>query len=391
MTRRLGLRLGQMVLVGSACAALVVGCGSSNSGGGATTSGGSGGTDAGGGSGGSAGSGAGGSATGGTGGSATGGTGGSATGGTGGSATGGTGGSATGGTGGSAAGGTGGTGGTGTGGTGGTGTGGTGGSGACDLSGTWGTYINAPVTWKGTLALASGNGHLREWLLSTRTHNGNKTVDKAVPCAIQLPDFKGSSIAGGESYGLRFPTASFDKGKVPATTLNGTLSGSTTGSTFSTPNTALLLGLSMNNAATATWPGSPGGITPRDDDADSNPAFTTRAATASGYSNFPLNLVKSSRADRLYIATRTVAALSGKLTSCTQIDGSVKFAVIGGTPAINSHIVGCRKVGGGGCNNTQRDFVDSNSPAFVPGAGSVMKSIKLSANATCADVRSALP
>jgi hypothetical protein len=353
-----------MAFVGSACLALLVACGSSNSGGGATSTGGSGGTDAGGGSGGS---GTGGTATGGTGGTATGGTGGTATGGTGGTATGGTGGTATG------------------------GTGGTGGSGACDLSGTWGTYITSPVTWKGTYALAAGNGNLREWLLSTRTQNGNKTVDKAVPCAIQLPDFQGSKVlAGGEKYGLRFPTASFDKGKVPATTLNGTLSGTTVGSTFSTPNTALLLGLSMNNAATATWPAA-GSITPRDDDADSNPAFTANAAAAAGYSNFPLNLFKSARADRLYIATRTVAALSGKLTNCTQIDGSVKFAVIGGTPAINSHIVGCRKVGGGSCNGTESKFVDGNSPAMTPGTGAVMKSVKLAANATCADVRKALP
>jgi len=366
-----------MAFVGSACVALLVGCGSSNDGGGATSTGGSGGTDAGGGTGGSA--------TGGTGGSATGGTGGSATGGTGGSATGGTGGSATGGTGGSATGGTGGTGGSSTG-----GAGGTGGASACNLAGTWGTYITSPVTWKGTLALASGNGHLREWLLSTRTQNGNKTVDKAVPRAIQLPDFKGSTLAGGEKYGLRFPLPSFDKGKVPATTLNGTLSGATVGSTFSTPDTALLLGLSMKNATKATWPAA-GSITPRDDDADGNPAFTTNAATGAGYANFPLDLLKNGRADRLYVATRTVAALSGKLTNCKQIDGSVKFAVLGGTPAINSHILGCRKVGGGSCNGTQRNFVDANSPAFTPGAGSTMKSVKLAANATCADVRKALP
>ena len=386
MTARLGLRnLGQMALVGSACTALLVACGGSGSSG--TGSGGSGGSAG-------AAAGAGGTGTGGTG------TGGTGTGGTG------TGGRApaaraadrrhgwrehrrhgwreyrrhgwrsTGGTGGASTGGTGGTGGA---------------SNNCDLNGTWGTYITSPVTWKGTIALASGNGNLREWLLSTRTQTGNKTVDKAVPCAIQLPDFQGSSLAGGEKYGLRFPTASFDKGKVPATTLNGTLSGTTAGSTFSTPNTALLLGLSMNNAATATWPGNAGGITSRDDDADTNPAFTTNAATGAGYANFPLSITKSARADRLYVATRTVAALNGSLTSCSRIDGSVKFAVLGGTPAINSHILGCSKVGGGSCTSGQAGFVDSNSPAFSPGAGSKMISVKLSANATCADVRKALP
>lgn len=386
MSARLGLRLGQIALVGSACMALLVACGSSKSGGGATT-GGSGGAAAG-----AGGMGTGGTGTGGTGGAATGGTAGTSAGGTAGTSAGGSAGTSAGGTAGTSAGGAGGAAGSGgTGGTGGTGTGGTGGTGACNLAGTWGTYITSPVTWKGTLALAAGNGNLREWLLSTRTQNGNKTVDKAVPCAIQLPDFKGSAIAGGESYGLRFPTASFDKGKVPATTLNGTLSGSTVGSTFSTPNTALLLGLSMANAATATWPTSSSGITPRDDDADGNPGFTTNAATGTNYKDFPLDLLKTARADKLYVATRTVASLSGKLTSCTEIDGSVKFAVLGGTPAINSHILGCHISGGGTCNGTQQNFVDGNSPAFVPGAGSTMKSIKLAANATCADVRSALP
>ncbi len=386
MSARLGLRLGQMALVGVSCMALVVACGGGDNGG--SSSGGSGGTEAGAGAGGTGtgGTGTGGTGTGGTG---TGGSGGMATGGTGGMATGGTGGMATGGTGGAA---TGGTGGASTGGTGGAGTGGTGGSGACDLSGTWGTYIDSPVTWKGTGALSAGSGHLREWLLSTRTQNGNKTVDKAVPCRIVLPDFQSTPLLG-EKYGTRFPNASFDKGKVPATTLNGTLSGTTTGSTFSTPNTALLLGLSMANAATATWPATSSGITSRDDDADNHPGFTVNAATGAGYSNFPvaLQLPPLPRADRLYLATRTVASLSGKLTSCTQIDGSVKFAVLGGTPAINSHVLGCRRVGGANCTTQERDFVDNNQPAFAPAAGSVMKSVKLANNATCSDVRSALP
>jgi len=67
-------------------------------------------------------------------------------------------------------------------------------------------------------------------------------------CNIELPDFQGSGIAGGEKYGLRFPTTLFDSGTLPAFTINGTVTNTNPNASYSAGATAVLLGLTLTNA-----------------------------------------------------------------------------------------------------------------------------------------------
>ncbi len=62
-----------------------------------------------------------------------------------------------------------------------------------------------------------------------------------------------------------------------------------------------------------------------------------------------------------------------------------------GKYAIDSHVIGCGLVGGGGdCSSTQTSFVDGTQPVFSPTAGTAFTSVRMP-GATCAAVRQALP
>jgi hypothetical protein len=80
--------------------------------------------------------------------------------------------------------------------------------------------------------------------------------------------------------------------------------------------------------------------------------------------------------------------LTGKTTSCDEQAGTAtaKF--------FDNHIVGCHVFNGGDCTKTgvgnQTDFIDTSRTVYVPGAGTFV-SKKLADNASCADVRAALP
>jgi hypothetical protein len=98
------------------------------------------------------------------------------------------------------------------------------------------------------------------------------------------------------------------------------------------------------------------------------------------------------KADKLYLATRTVIALHGKLDGCEAISGTADV------PFFDNHIVGCHQVSGGDANGDCKGmdpnmgivFVDDSRTIHKPGAATFTAK-RVPDNATCADVRAALP
>jgi hypothetical protein len=89
-------------------------------------------------------------------------------------------------------------------------------------------------------------------------------------------------------------------------------------------------------------------------------------------------------ADKLYLSSRTVVSLDGKLTSCADVAGTAKIAFF------DSHVVGCHVKNGGDCTPSQIDFVDQSRTLYkITGATFTAK--KIADDATCADARAALP
>ncbi|HTB77205.1 MAG TPA: hypothetical protein VK762_28370 [Polyangiaceae bacterium] len=274
--------------------------------------------------------------------------------------------------------------------------------GACNFAGTWGAEITMDVTWAAggffDIVIAPGSGTIKQWLLSTRTQSGTTVTDTAFVCGIDLPDFQGSALVN-ETYGIRFPDSLFDDGGLTSFAIGGTVSGSTPTATYTTTPTAVLLGLTLPNAATAVWPASI--TTEVDEDNDKKPGITANVVPpGGGYAYVPLDftVVTSpttvARADLLYLAIRQVTSVNAQFTDCDHASGSVTVPQITDPSnptskkyAIDSHVIGCSVNGSGtDCAAGQTTFVDENQPVFVPSA-TTFTSARLAAGATCATVR----
>jgi len=269
----------------------------------------------------------------------------------------------------------------------------------CDFAGTWGSRLVIDVSWTPQgitgIILASGSGTITQWILSTITLNGTSSTASTVVCGIDLPDFDGTAIAGGEVYGIRFPNSLFDSSSLPAFSIDGTFSGSTPGATYNTSAAAVLLGLTLTNPTTAPWPATI--TTEVDEDQDGNPGVTANALHGNGYTYPPVDLFKTNRASELYLAIRQVTQISAQATDCNDISGTVSIPTITDTgtgtskPAIDSHVIGCLVSGTTtACNSTQTSFVDNTQPVFTPSGGSSFTSVRMATGATCAQVRQAL-
>lgn len=280
--------------------------------------------------------------------------------------------------------------------------------GGCNFNGTWGAEITMDVTWAAggiaDIVITPGSGTIKQWLLSTRTQSGTSVIDSAVVCGIQLPDFQGTALVN-ETWGIRFPNDLFDGNHLASFTLSGTVSGSTPTATYTTTPTAVLLGLTLSNAATAVWPSTI--TTEVDEDGNGKPGITANVAPpGGGFSYVPLDIsviATSStvpRADQLYLAIRQVTSVNAQFTDCDHASGSVTVPQITDPSnpnpvtnkkyAIDSHVIGCRVNGSGtDCSANQTSFVDQNQPVFVPSA-TTYSSARLASGANCATVRGAL-
>jgi hypothetical protein len=252
--------------------------------------------------------------------------------------------------------------------------------------------IVQPVTWPVTpLVLNAGQGNLQQWNLSIEKQVSPTSVEvSTTPCGIYLPDLQSSLFGGFAKFGIRFPDSLFDAGgiaKVPFTLT--TEFGADGGLVLKTDPFALIAGAKLDHPTSEPWPGA-AGLMLLDQDLDGRPGVTVIPATGSGYSDPPTDLLND-QADFIYIAERTVQALTFTVNTCDEIDGSVNIATIDGSAAIDSSVVGCHVMGGSDCTTDQAQFIDQNRPKFLPSSAGTMISVRIPDASTCADVRSRFP
>ncbi|MGH7435057.1 MAG: hypothetical protein ACRENE_05220, partial [Polyangiaceae bacterium] len=133
--------------------------------------------------------------------------------------------------------------------------------GPCNYDGVWASRLTVDVSWSPqgltSIVLASGSGKIEQWIRGTRSHQGSTLTDSTVVCGIVLPDFQSTALAATETYGVRFPPTLFDNHYLPLFDVTGTISGNMAGATYSTTNTAALLGVTLQNPSSESWPSSP--------------------------------------------------------------------------------------------------------------------------------------
>jgi hypothetical protein len=280
------------------------------------------------------------------------------------------------------------------------------GAGPCDFTGTWGSLLTIAVSWAPeglnlqTFLLAPGAGTIRQWIKGARVQHGTALEDTTVVCGIDLPDFQGTQVVAGQTYGVIFPDSLFDGTYLPTFQVDATVTSSDPGATYSASASAALLGLTMANPTTDPWPATV--TTATDPDKDGTPGVTVNAAQgpvappgdAGSYSYIPVGIPAPFQpvvvADKLHLAIRQVTEVTGTVVDCDHVSGTVTIPEIAGQYAINSHVIGCELIDGGDCTDTQASFVDNTQPVFAPSGTTAFASVRLPAGATCATVRSML-
>lgn len=271
----------------------------------------------------------------------------------------------------------------------------------CNFSGTWATFVRVPVKWPGApFVLLEGTGEVKQWTISHRVQDSLLALHETVSaCSIYLPDLTGSVLTSNQSFGIRFPNSLFDTSTAPPWPFNTTVQLVDGQAQWSTEAVATLTGVSLPSPATDAWPSplSPSAL--RDDEGDGNPGVTVvpvDPATDSRY-NFPpvgfppLFGVDYPRAKLIFIASRSVVKLHGTVKSCDELNGAADIVVLGGTPSINSTVVGCVKTTGETCTADEAGFLDQNRPQFTPTGPGTLVSVRMPDSATCADVRARFP
>jgi hypothetical protein len=269
-------------------------------------------------------------------------------------------------------------------------------SGTCDFAGTWASEIAINVSWAAggsfDIVISPGSGTIKQWLLGTRTVSGTTVTDTTSLCGIQLPAFNSTN---NETYGITFPNSLFDGSDISTFSIPGTVSGSTPTAAYTTTPVAVLLGLTLANPTTATWPATIS--TEVDEDLDTKPGVTANVAQGASFSNVPLDFTVLlnpngvARSNRLYVAIRQITSVSAHFTDCDHTSGTVTVPQINSKYAIDSHVIGCGLAGSAtDCSANQTSFVDQNQPVFVPKT-TTFTSTRVAAGTTCATVRGTFP
>lgn len=257
----------------------------------------------------------------------------------------------------------------------------------CNLDGTWALKFMVPVKWPASLAILGGAGDVVQWARVRTTAEGNTLHATLSLCGSRIPANDSQPIFGHEIYDIQVPDAIFDAGTIPPVKFDAQVSGFTPGSTFNTGRVAVLLGMTMENAATAPWPLKAADITSVDDDQDGKPGVTVVAMGGTGHAAPPVNMFHSKRADKFYTAIRNVAQLSATVQSCDKIAGPLFIPIIGDKPAINSRVLGCHLTSGHECGVSEYELIDKVQSGFLLNGDATVIMRRVDDDVTCSAIR----
>ena len=126
----------------------------------------------------------------------------------------------------------------------------------CDFNTTTAVKIIGNVSWPAGLAIQAGGGNIEIWFKAALAHDGTTIMASGPVCAVKVPDFHTSALAGGDTHGTRIPQAVWTAPGIPATSFEVQLGGTEPGATLVANPVAMLTGVQMNDALNDPWPDS---------------------------------------------------------------------------------------------------------------------------------------
>jgi hypothetical protein len=268
-----------------------------------------------------------------------------------------------------------------------TGAGSTTGTSACPAmtSATMAMHMIINVTWPATLGASGGSGKFHIWSMDKLALSGNTLTGKSIPCGNTVPEITLASIVGGGKVEIEVPMSFWDVKPALEFPLSGTTPGWAPGGSITQTGNPALVGVTMSDP-NATWPSSYTSVTAADVDKDNRPGLLGIPKSTSGYVNPPVSIVGAlgPRADKVDLGSRTTIDIQGSFTSCTEHSGKAT------AKHLDNHVVGCHLAGADECSAAQVKFLDDNRTVYTISGGTYLAKM-VSDNATCADVRAALP
>ena len=198
------------------------------------------------------------------------------------------------------------------------GVGGAGGGAECAPRATYAeaSHLTINVTWPAGVASMAGTGQVHVWGKVVFTVDGNTLTGTLQACGLALPPTSLTALGGGGQVQIEVPSSAWDAPSAPHFQVAGTQTGWNVGSTLGY-SYAALVGFTMPDGATASWPASYTGITMTNDaDGDTNVGLTAVPRSGTGYTLPPTSIVQTSRADELYIVVRQVTSAMLTRTAC---------------------------------------------------------------------------
>jgi len=265
-----------------------------------------------------------------------------------------------------------------------------GGSGACAprTSFTEASHEVLNVTWPSGTATTAGSGQVHLWGKTVYTVSGGTLSGSLQACGTVLPPAGLTGLVGGGMILIEIPTAAWESPEQAKFQIDGTQTGWDAGSVMSF-GYAALLGFTIPDPATASWPMSYTGITTTTDpDGDMNPGLTSVPRGTGDYVLPPTSALGAlgigSRADKVYLVIRHVVSAMLTRTSCDEASGPATFM------HFDNHVVGCHVSGGAACSASEVKFIDDNRTVYAVTSGTMTTKV-VPDGTTCADVRAALP
>ncbi|MEO7093900.1 MAG: hypothetical protein ABI175_11660 [Polyangiales bacterium] len=249
--------------------------------------------------------------------------------------------------------------------------------------GTFGVHVIMKVSWPGTIGTDPGSGNVNVWTRSKFTVDGANAITATnSACGSLIPDIQTTPIAGGAKVQAEFPAALWNAPSMPTFAATGTQNGFDVGSTITIVASPVLLGLTMTDPK-AAWPAATA-ITGADSDGDGKLGITAVPKVATGYDQPPTSLLRTNKADKLYIASRITVTTNGTRTACDAQSGPATVA------NFDNHIIGCHVAGGGECSAGDAKFIDDNRTVYKVDSAT-FESKLMPGSPTCDEVRALLP
>jgi hypothetical protein len=248
---------------------------------------------------------------------------------------------------------------------------------------TQGVHITMKVAWPGTIGTNPGSGNVHVWTRSKLTFGAGNTITAVYgPCGSVVPEVQTTPIAGGGKVLPEFPPAAWETAVKTTSTGTGVQSSFDVNSKVHLDASPVLVGLTMADPKGA-WPAL-ADVKSTDADGDGHPGITAVPRAGGGYSLPPTSLLQTAHADQLYIVSRTTTTLDGARDTCDSQKGTANVS------AFDNHVIGCHIQGGGDCAAADYQFVDQNRTVYSVTSATFEAKV-VPDNATCADVRAALP